>query len=176
MLRLMLLRHAKSSWTDPERDDRDRPLSGRGANAATAMGAFMRKKRLIPDVVLCSPARRAGDTWKLVAKTLKAAPKLILDDALYDFGDGGRLLDSLRQKGDDAKCVLLIGHNPSVERLTLRLIGKGDRSLKKRIAKKYPTGALAVLEFKVADWKTIKEADGHLVRFTRPKDVMPSEK
>src|SRR5438045_8636679 len=133
MLRLMLLRHAKSSWTDPERDDRDRPLSGRGANAATAMGAFMRKKRLIPDVVLCSPARRAGDTWKLVAKTLKAAPKLILDDALYDFGDGGRLLDSLRQKGDDAKCVLLICHNPAVDSMRLIFIAKRDESIKEVI-------------------------------------------
>jgi phosphohistidine phosphatase len=140
------------------------------------MGAFMRKERLIPDIVLCSPARRARDTWKLVAKTLEAAPKLILDDALYDFGNGGRLLDSLRQKGDAAKSVLLIGHNPSVERLTLRLIGKGDRSLKERIAKKYPTGALAVLEIKAADLKTNKDADGHLVSFTRPQDVVPSEK
>src|SRR4029450_11753049 len=108
-------------------------------------GAFMRKKRLIPDVVLCSPARRALDTWKLMATTLKAAPKLILDDALYDFGNGDRLLDSLRQKSDDAKCVLLIGHNPSVERLTLRLIGKADRGLKKRMAERYPTVGCAGL-------------------------------
>src|SRR5947209_1834046 len=175
MLRLMLLRHAKSSWTDPGRDDRDRSLSVRGQKAAPAIGAFMRKEKLIPDLVLCSPARRARDTWKLVAETLKAAPKLIVDDAIYDFGNGGKLLDSLRHKGNGAKVVLLIGHNPSLERLALRLIGKGDAGLKERIAKKYPTGALAVLEFKAADWKAIKDAEGQLVSFTRPKDVLPKE-
>jgi phosphohistidine phosphatase len=176
MLRLMLLRHAKSSWTDPGRDDRDRPLSARGLKAAPAMGAFMRKEKLVPDLVLCSPARRARDTWKLAAEALKAAPKVIVDDAVYDFGNGGRLLDAVRHKGNGAKSVLLVGHNPSLERLALRLIGKADPDTKERIAKKYPTGALAVLEFKAADWRTIKEAEGQLVSFTRPKDVMPKEK
>jgi phosphohistidine phosphatase len=176
MLRLMLLRHTKSSWTDPGRDDRDRPLSARGLRAAPAMGAFMRKEKLIPDLVLCSPARRARDTWKLVAESLKGAPKLIVDDAIYDFGNGGRLLDSLRHNGNAAKAVLLVGHNPSLERLALRLIGKGDQSLKEKIAKKYPTGALTVLEFKAHDWKNVKEAEAQLISFTRPKDVMPDEK
>jgi phosphohistidine phosphatase len=175
MLRLMLLRHAKSSWTDPGRDDRDRPLSARGLKAAPAIGAFMRKEKLVPDLVLCSPARRARDTWKLAAEALKAAPKLIVDDTIYDFGNGGRLLDSLRHKGNGAKSVLLVGHNPSLERLARRLIGKADQATKDRIAKKYPTGALAVLEFKIADWKAVKDGEGHLVSFTRPKDVLPKE-
>lgn len=175
MLRLLLLRHAKSSWTDPGRDDRDRPLSSRGIEAAPAMGAFMRKKELIPDLVLCSPARRARDTWKLVSEGLNAAPRLVIEEAIYDFGNGGRLLEALRHKANGAKSVLVIGHNPSLERLALRLIGKGDHSLKERIAKKYPTGALTVLEFKASDWKTIKDAEGQLVSFTRPKDVMPKQ-
>src|SRR5437762_3330833 len=106
MLRLMLLRHAKSSWTDPGREDRD---------------------------------------------------------------------ESLRHKGNGSKSVLLIGHNPSLERLTLRLAGRGDQSLKERIAKKYPTGALAVLEFRASDWKDVKDAGGRIVSFTRPKDVMAKE-
>jgi phosphohistidine phosphatase len=176
MLRLMLLRHAKSSWTDPARDDRDRPLSARGLKAAPAIGAFMRKEKLVPDLVLCSPARRSRDTWKLAAEALKAAPKVIVDDALYDFGNGGKLLDALRHKGNEAKVVLLVGHNPSLERLALRLIGKGDKKLKDRIAKKYPTGALAVIEFKASDWKNVKDAEGELVSFTRPTDVLPKER
>src|SRR6476659_2044205 len=125
MLRLMLLRHAKSSWTDPGREDRDRPLSARGIEAAPAMGAFMRKEKLVPDLVLCSPAKRARDTWKLVSETLNAAPRLLVEESIYDFGNGGRLLEALRRKCNGAKSVLLIGHNPSLERLTLRLIGKG---------------------------------------------------
>jgi phosphohistidine phosphatase len=175
MLRLMLLRHAKSSWTDPGRDDRDRPLSPRGIKAAPAIGAYMRKEKLFPDLVLCSPARRARDTWTLAAEALKAAPKLIVDDAIYDFGNGGRLLDSLRHKGNGAKSVLLVGHNPSLERLALRLVGKSDKTLKDRIAKKYPTGALAVIDFKAADWKAVKDTEGFLISFTRPKDLLPKE-
>src|SRR5215470_2655109 len=93
MLRLFLLRHAKSSWTDPGVGDLDRPLNARGLRAATAMGRFMRANRLNPELVLCSPARRARETWKLVAEELRTAPRVIIDDGIYDFGNGGRLLE-----------------------------------------------------------------------------------
>src|ERR687890_227229 len=99
MLRLMLLRHAKSSWADPGRDDRDRPLSPRGVRAARSMGRVMRERALIPDLVLCSPARRARDTWKLAAEELKAKPRLLIEEAIYDFGNGGRLWEAVRARG-----------------------------------------------------------------------------
>lgn len=175
MLRLMLLRHAKSSWTDPTSDDRDRALSGRGQKAAPAMGAFMRREKLVPDLVLCSPAKRARDTWKLVSEELRAAPKLIVEDGLYDFGNGGRILDAIRAKAGTASSLLVIGHNPSIERLALRLIGKGGGSLKEHMEKKYPTGALAVISFKTDAWADIAGKDGRLESFTRPRDVLREE-
>jgi phosphohistidine phosphatase len=171
MLRLMLLRHAKSSWTDPGLDDHDRPLNPRGQKSAPVIGRFMLAQKLIPELVLCSPARRARDTWKLAAVELRASPRLLMEDALYDFGNGGRILDTVRAKSDTAKSVLVVGHNPSIERLAQRLIGKGDAKLRKRIAEKYPTGALAVITFDTQDWAKAEDGKGTLAFFARPRDL-----
>jgi phosphohistidine phosphatase len=172
MLRLMLLRHAKSSWTDPGLDDRQRPLSPRGEKAAPAMGTFMRRRELIPDLVLCSPARRARETWRLMAKEVPEAPVPSVEEAVYDFGNGGRLLEAVRRRGDKARSVLVVGHNPSIERLALRLVKDSDPDLVARMTHKYPTGALAVIDFAAPNWRDIGETAGKLASFTRPKDVM----
>lgn len=172
MLRLMLFRHAKSSWTDPGLADMDRPLTRRGQRAAQAMGRVMAAKRLVPDLVLCSPARRARDTWKLAAEEIKTAPKLIVEDAIYDFGNGGRLIEAVRRVGDKAGTVLVVGHNPSMERAAARLAGSGDKKLRERIEQKYPTAALAVIAFDLAGWSGLAESKGELQHFIRPKDIM----
>jgi phosphohistidine phosphatase len=172
MLRLMLLRHAKSSWTEPGLDDMDRPLTRRGERTAQAMGRVMAAKRLLPDLVLCSPARRARDTWKLAAEEIKTAPRLIVEDAIYDFGNGGRLIEAVRRTGGKAKTVLVVGHNPSMERSAARLVSSGGGKLKERLEKKYPTGALAVIAFDLADWAGLAEGKGELQHFIRPKDIM----
>ena len=80
----------------------------------------------MPDLVLCSPARRARETWKLAAAALKTAPKTLVEEQLYDFGNGGRILDLIRAQGRCGESILIVGHNPSLERLALRLIGKGE--------------------------------------------------
>jgi phosphohistidine phosphatase len=176
MLRLMLLRHAKSSWTDPGSDDKDRPLNARGQRAAPVVGSYMAKEKLIPDLVLVSPARRARDTWKLASAALKTAPKTLIEDQLYDFGNGGRIFDLIRTKADTATKVMIVGHNPSLERLALRLIGKGEDKLRKRIADKYPTGALAVIDFDAATWKDADDGKGDLIAFVRPRDLIKDDK
>lgn len=171
MLRLLLLRHAKSSWTDPGLDDHDRPLNPRGQKSAPLIGRFMRDHKFNPDLVLCSPARRARETWKLASAELRSAPRLLMEDGLYDFGNGGRILDTVRAKADTAKSILVVGHNPSIERLAQRLIGKGEAKLRKRITEKYPTGALAVISFDAKDWKDIEDGKGTLAAFVRPRDL-----
>jgi phosphohistidine phosphatase len=136
------------------------------------MGAFMRKEKLIPDLVLCSPARRAHETWSLVSNELGTSPKVLVEDAVYDFGNGGRILDAVRRKGSGATAVLVVGHNPSLGTLALRLVGKGDPKLRRRMAEKYPTCTLAVLEFESSDWRDLKDGEARLVSFTRPKDII----
>ena len=171
MLKLMLFRHAKSSWGDPGLDDRERPLSSRGKSAAQAMGRLMRHRGLLPDLVLCSPARRAKDTWAIAAGELKTAPKLVLEEDVYDFGNGGKLAELIRAKGGKARSLLLVGHNPSMERLAERLTGKGEKKLRERLEKKYPTGALAVFEAELDSWADFAEAAFTIAHFIRPKDV-----
>jgi len=171
MLRLMLLRHAKSSWASPGMDDKDRPLSPRGARAAPAIGAYMRGHELVPKLVLCSSARRARDTWNLVANELTMLPKLIVDDTLYDFGDGRRLMQALVTKAAGAQAVMIVGHNPAIENLARRLIGKGDAKLRQLLQSKYPTGALTIIDFNTKSWGEVKDGSGILSAFTRPRDL-----
>jgi phosphohistidine phosphatase len=175
MLRLMLLRHAKSSWAEPGMDDQDRPLNARGLAAAPLIGAYMRKHEMEPTLVLCSPARRARETWALVAAELKAPPTAVFDDAIYDFGDGGRLMHSLKTRAAGAPAVLIVGHNPAIENLASRLIGHGGEKPRKRLASKYPTGALAVIDFGATSWHEIEDGSGTLTMFIRPRDVETDE-
>ena len=173
MLQLLLLRHAKSSWTDPGLDDAARPLSKRGKEAAKAMGCEIAALGLAPALVLCSPAKRARDTWKIVVEQLKTAPRILVDDAIYDFGNGGRVLAAIRARGEDATPLMVIGHNPSLERLAQRLATTGEPKLRGRLQLKYPTAALAVIQFDVAAWAGIADAQGQVVRFIRPRDIKP---
>lgn len=169
MLRLLLLRHAKAQPAEPGIADRDRPLSSRGVAAAKAMGRFMRQAGLRPDLVLCSPARRARDTWALVTAELDARPRVLIEEAIYDFGADDRLLEAIRRQADASRAVLIVGHNPALEGLALRLAVGGDAALRARMARKYPTAALAVIDFEAESWRAIDS--GRLTGFTRPQDL-----
>lgn len=171
MRTLLLLRHAKSSWEDPDLEDFDRPLAPRGTAAAPLMAAYLARKGLQPDQVLCSPARRARQTWSLVARALNANIEVKELQGLY-LGPPSRLLEAIRRTPDSAACVLLVGHNPGLEHLAMALAGPRSkpRALA-RLQSKFPTGALAVIEFEAARWADVDRGQGRLKRFVRPKDL-----
>lgn len=171
MLQLLLLRHAKSSWEDDTLDDARRPLNKRGRKAAAAMGQMMAGRGLLPELVLCSPAVRAAETWQLVSEALPLQPAVEIVEALYDFGDGSRLLKVIRDHGGASPRLLLVGHNPAIESLAIRLIGHGDPALRVRLDTKYPTGALAIMSFDISNWAELEEATGELNDFIRPRDL-----
>lgn len=175
MLNLMLLRHAKSSSADAGQADSDRPLNDRGKRAAVAMGRYMASNALAPQLVLCSPARRARETWGLVAGELKAVPAVLIAAEIYDFGDGKGLLECLRHKTGTAQSVLLAGHNPSIDGLAQNLIGTGSRKLRERLEEKYPTAALAVISFDLDNWGSLAPGSGTLLRFVRPADIIDDD-
>ncbi len=171
MRTLLLLRHAKSSWDDPTLGDFDRPLAPRGQKAALLMACYLRKKGLRPDLVLCSPALRARQTWSLVARRL--GDKIEVKDmrGLY-LAPPSRLLDFIRRAPNAATCVMLVGHNPGMEHLAMALAG--PESKPKALAQlhgKFPTAALAEIEFEVAAWSDVARGAGRLKRFIRPKDL-----
>lgn len=171
MCELMLLRHAKSAWDDPALEDADRPLTPRGRRAAAAMGRMMAERGLVPEHVLCSPARRARDTWELVSAGLGAAVGMEVVPDLYDFGDGSVLLQVIRAFEGSARRLMLVGHNPSMEGLARRLATRGDRKLLARLAEKYPTAALAVISFEDGGWHETGTHPGTLTHFIRPRDL-----
>jgi phosphohistidine phosphatase len=165
--RLYLLRHAKSSWDDPDVADHERPLAPRGRRAAKAMARHLEREGVAPALVLCSSSRRTRETLDRIAGGLAAEPEALVEGDLYAAG-AGDLLARLRALPDDVESVMLIGHNPGIEELALRLAGAGaDRD---RMASKFPTGALATLTFE-GSWRGLAPGAASLTGFVRPRDL-----
>ncbi|MET1026857.1 MAG: histidine phosphatase family protein, partial [Dongiaceae bacterium] len=143
--RLMLLRHAKSAWDQPELSDTERPLSKRGRRAAPLIGQFMLAEGLIPISVLCSTAVRARETWDLVAATWPHPPPQKPIAELY-MSTPRDILAILRNKGGDAASLLVIGHNPGLGDLANWLADDGDAEAISRMRQKFPTTGLAIID------------------------------
>lgn len=169
MLTLSLLRHAKSSWADPQLDDHDRPLAKRGAKAMPLLARFIRQEKLRPDLVLCSDAMRTRATLALLLAELgPPAPRVVYDETLY-LASPDIIRATLREDGGVEPHVMVVGHNPGLHAAALELVGHGDRKLLAALAREFPTAALAVLTFKAASWRDIEPATGHLEHFTTPR-------
>jgi phosphohistidine phosphatase len=116
---LVLLRHAKAERPD-RGSDADRRLTARGHADSAAAGAWLKKRRLQPGLVLCSPARRTRETWHGVALALGEDAAVMYDPALYDSG-ARRLLELVRATEPTVDVLLVIGHNPSISMLSTLL-------------------------------------------------------
>jgi phosphohistidine phosphatase len=173
MRQLILLRHAKSSWDDPDLPDHARPLNARGRRAAAVMAAVMRDLGLGPDLVLVSSARRTLQTLEALGP-LPDSPIVEPMDDLY-LATWQRMLDTLRGLPETVRSVLLIGHNPGMHDLALALAGpeamqRGAAPGMARLADNYPTAALA--EFSVGvPWRALQQGQGRLQRFIAPNDL-----
>jgi phosphohistidine phosphatase len=171
MRQLLLLRHAKSSWDDPKLADHARPINARGRLAAGAIRRVMHELGLVPDLVLVSSARRTLQTLEAMEPWDKT-PAIEPLDALY-LAPASDLLDVLQGASVEARCILLIGHNPGLHDLALLLAGASIRTsgaALRRITESYPSGALA--EFSVpGDWSTLRAGGGELTRFLAPADL-----
>ena len=169
---LLLLRHAKSSWSDPSIPDRERPLRKRGRNAAAILRTAIRSWELVPELVLVSPARRTMETLEALLP-LEGSPTVRVTEALY-LASATHMLEILRGVSDPVRNILLIGHNPGLQDLATLLIGrnaiKSGRGLGQCLAKKFPTCALAEFTF-ACRWSQIGEAVGTLTRFVTPREL-----
>lgn len=164
--RLYLLRHAKSSWRDHALSDRERPLSARGRRAAAAVAKHLEGERIRPALVLCSPAARARQTLERVLPAL-GDPAVELDDSLYGAA-GADLLVRIRRLADDVQSALVVGHDPGISELVLRLAAPGR--LRDRVATKLPTGALATLEIG-CNWSELGPGSARLVALALPREL-----
>ncbi|RUZ71152.1 histidine phosphatase family protein [Mesorhizobium sp. M7A.F.Ca.US.006.01.1.1] len=168
MKQLLLLRHAKSSWDDPDLDDFDRPLAERGSRAARLMGRELAARGWLPDLALVSAALRTRDTWRLVAAELPVQPRIAFVKALYD-ASAADILSQIGQTDASSGCLLAIGHNPGLEDLARQLAGPGsDAKALARLEEKFPTAALARVVFE-GDWSGLSSAP--LTHCVHPKDL-----
>ena len=168
-MRLWLLRHAKSSWDDDRLADVDRPLAPRGVRSADAMAAYIAGASIRPELVLCSPALRARQTFEHVRASL-GEPEVRIESQVYAF-DPEPLLAVLHSVPDEVGSVMLVGHNPAFHDLAVMLARTGDRLLD--LVAKYPTGALAELEPDTSSWSELAAGGAVLTRFVTPRTLAP---
>ena len=167
MSRLFLLRHAKAGWAEPGMRDFDRPLEPLGRCDADAIGAAMRAHSFIPDLVLCSSAKRARETLDWVARHTGEA-RVIFSDSLYST-DAAGYVEYIRATAD-GDAVLLVGHNPMMEDVATALSGDGDANARNVLVAGFPTSALAVIRFPGKLSETAPGM-GHLDAFLTPADL-----
>lgn len=169
---LYLLRHAKSSWGHEGLADFERPLNGRGRKTAKAVGRYMREQHIAPTLILCSSALRTRETLAAICGLIDAR-SVLFEDGLYEAAPKS-LLRRLAEVAADVPSVLVIGHNPGLERLTEALIdttAANDANAMEALEEKFPTGALAVLECGIDRWSKLGPATCRLARFVRPIDL-----
>ena len=171
---LLLMRHAKSSWDDPALDDFDRPLGARGRKAARRMGGYIERSGLAPDLVVCSAARRAQETWKLARESIDGEIRSSAARDLY-LASSDRLLRAVRRVPDGVGRLLVIAHNPGIQELAVRLgtdadDGRADGPSGEMRAK-FPTAALAVLSIDARSWSEAARGRARLVDFAIPRQA-----
>jgi phosphohistidine phosphatase len=147
--RLLLVRHAKSSWDDPSLADHDRPLAPRGVKALLPLRDHLTRAGHRPQIVLCSSSRRTRDTLRGVRAAVPKGAQVQVDDDLYG-ATAKALLRRLRSLDDGIGCALLVGHNPGLQELADQLAGAGDAGdagMRTQLSAKFPTAAAVTLSF-----------------------------
>jgi phosphohistidine phosphatase len=166
---LFVLRHAKSSWDDPGLDDHERPLAARGRRATQLLAEHVHRTGIAPAQVLCSNSRRTLETLEGVAP----GGESLIEPALYS-ASGAELLERLRRIPEAVSTAMIVGHNPAMQVLVLKLAGaNGDAPVDGELAevqRKFPTGALATLTFE-CDWSALAPGCATLESYVRPKSL-----
>jgi phosphohistidine phosphatase len=142
MRRLMLLRHAKTERAEPGERDRDRRLTKRGRADAPVIGAYMARHGLTPDLAIVSPARRAQETWTLLAAAFAKAPRVAEEERIYNANTDS-LIEVIGETRA-ARSLLIVGHNPGLHDLAVQLIASGNVEPRQQVAEKLPTSGLVV--------------------------------
>ena len=161
MKKLYLIRHAKSSWEDHILSDHDRPLSNRGTRDAPIIGDVLKSKKVKPDIIITSTARRAFKTAKIFSSILDYPLENIIKNSIIYEATTQNLLDVISKIDNSHKTVFLFGHNPAFTVLANLL---GDKYINNM-----PTCAVAELELNVNSWKDVGADSGKLIGFEYPK-------
>jgi phosphohistidine phosphatase len=173
-MRLILLRHAKAEKAEGGIRDLERPLNARGRADAARIGAYMAHHALLPDRVLISTARRTRQTWDGVASAWSVRPEPDFIDRLYDAG-AETIFGVIREAGQTAATLMVIGHNPGLHDTARALIAAGDVEARERLAEGLPTSGLLVIDFAGKDWRKLHPRGGRLDRFVSPRSLAATD-
>jgi phosphohistidine phosphatase len=169
MRRLFLVRHAKAELS-VGRDDYARKLTERGRADARRVAKTLAARRFLPDLLVHSGAARAKETAEVFAAEWRGKVALEKDGHLYD-ASFATLLDRTRGLADARNQVGLVGHNPGFGELATALAGTGAKADLQRLAEKYPTGAVAILDFSIDRWEEIEPNSGMLALYLTPAEL-----
>ncbi len=164
-LRLILTRHAKSSWDHTALADHERPLNGRGQASATAIGGWLAERGYGPDQVLSSDSQRTRETWARMEPAFQGAPRVAWLPALYHAGAQG-MLDVLQ--GAEGGTVLMLAHNPGIAGFAQMIVAAPPDHIRFH---DYPTAATTVIDFDVPAWADVDWGMGRAVDFVIPREI-----
>ena len=158
---LTIIRHAKSSWENPELDDLVRPLNERGRQSIKIIGNYLREHKIKPDLVITSPATRALQTAIGISEILNYPKEsLNIKQDIY-FGTSSAILSVLENMDDIFKDVFLFGHEPLLSSLIEILTGKN--------IDKFPTCAVCRISLDITKWKNLKLKNSKCEFYVNPK-------
>lgn len=161
MKTLTIVRHAKSSWKDPDLADFDRPLNKRGKNDAPLAGHRLKEQGICPDLIITSPANRALTTAKVIAAEIDYTKKNpVIDKRVYMAGPED-ILEILRQVDNAYKDVFIVGHNPTLTDLANDLTDECIDNI--------PTCGIARIRLDIESWRELASRKGELILFDYPK-------
>lgn len=164
MKKLVIVRHAKSSWDDESLPDFDRPLNNRGERDAPRMAKRLKEKRVFPDIMLSSPANRALTTCRVMADVLQFSVNKIQTDKRLYHASAQEILDVLRQlpdRADDEEVVMLFGHNPGLTEFVNLLLDESIDNI--------PTCGVVGCIVPLDTWKDLHWRCGTIDYFDFPK-------
>ena len=170
MKTIFLLRHAKSNWDNTKLEDFDRPLAIRGIKSCKKIGKFLKKKKLVPDIVYCSTAVRAKQTWNLLNRIVEKKKNIIYEDQLY-MANSSIFMNFVKKTDDNFKTLMIVSHNPGIENFAVELIKNKESNFYKDINLKYPTGGIAIINFKLKHWSKINYETGDIYEFIKPREL-----
>jgi phosphohistidine phosphatase len=166
MKSLLLMRHAKSSWKDPKLTDHERPLNKRGKKDAPRMGQLLNERKLVPQLIVSSTARRARQTAEAVAEASGFEGNINFLDHLY-MAEAEEFIQTLKEVPDEYDRVLIIGHNPGLETLLQVLSGKIEA---------LPTAVIAYIKLPIEQWGALSpQTTGQVVEIWRPRELQKED-
>lgn len=166
---LYILRHAKAEGGGANQEDHERGLVERGVEAALAIGEYMQQHAMVPDKILCSTAVRAKETLRYVDQQQTSSTPVEYLEKLY-MASANEMLGIVSKVSDDVRSLMLVGHNPGMHQLCLKLAAHGDEASLDTLHIKYPTCTLTAISF-AGSWSDIAQVQGMLKCFVTPKMI-----